>query len=186
MNRKTFLVELDNLLSPMSSEDRTEILYDYQEHIQAAMETGKSEEEAVASLGSPKLIAKELLADYYLGKAEVHRTPRNVMRAVMATISLGFFNLVVMVGPIVACIGVLIAVFASAVALIIAPVASEFAMLIGIGTSDLPFLDTFFPLLACFGAGLLLLTLALLLGKSFGKLLIRYARFNARIIRGGN
>ncbi len=69
-------------------------LKDYEEHFTFGLEEGKSEEEIVASLGSPAQIAKELLADYHIEKVTTSATTGNVFRAIWAVIGLGFFQFV--------------------------------------------------------------------------------------------
>ena len=85
------------------------------------MEEGKSEQEISKSLGNPKQISKELMASYHLGQVEQTTSAGNVMRAVWAVIGLGFFNLVIVLGPFIALIGVVIAGWVSAIAFILAP-----------------------------------------------------------------
>ena len=74
----------------LSEKERADILKDYEEHFTFGLEEGKSEEEIVASLGSPAQIAKELLADYHIEKVTTSATTGNVFRAIWAVIGLGF------------------------------------------------------------------------------------------------
>lgn len=64
MHKEQFLRELSGHLRKLPEEERKDILYDYEEHFQFGLEEGKTEGEIVKGLGSPKAIAKEMLALY--------------------------------------------------------------------------------------------------------------------------
>ena len=121
MNKEQFLKQLNASLTRLSLEEREDILQDYEEYFEIGMEEGKSEQEISKSLGNPKQISKELMASYHLGQVEQTTSAGNVMRAVWAVIGLGFFNLVIVLGPFIALIGVVIAGWVSAIAFILAP-----------------------------------------------------------------
>ncbi|GLC30828.1 DUF1700 domain-containing protein [Clostridium omnivorum] len=61
MNKDEFLREIEKSLDKISEKERTEILYDYEEHFMIGKENGKSEEEICLELGSPKEIANNYL-----------------------------------------------------------------------------------------------------------------------------
>ena len=63
------------------------------------------EEQIAGALGSPSQIAKEILATYHLEKVENTASAGNIMRAAWAVIGLGFFNLVIVLGPFIALVG---------------------------------------------------------------------------------
>ena len=65
MNKKAFLQQLRKGLKGIPKSDLEDILYDYQEHIDSALETGKSEEEITREFGSPRKIAKQHRAEFY-------------------------------------------------------------------------------------------------------------------------
>ncbi|WP_051029714.1 DUF1700 domain-containing protein [Brevibacillus massiliensis] len=92
MKRAEYIGTLEALLKVLPEAERRDILYDYEEHFAIAMEAGKSEEEVCKALGQPKAIAKELIANYYIGKAKEHVSMGNVTRAVLATVGMGFFQ----------------------------------------------------------------------------------------------
>ena len=102
MNKEQFLKQLNDSLTRLSLEEREDILQDYEEYFEIGMEEGKSEQEISKSLGNPRQISKELMASYHLGQVEQTTSAGNVMRAVWAVIGLGFFNLVIVLGPFVA------------------------------------------------------------------------------------
>lgn len=74
MNKEQFLKELSNQLRKLSEEERKDILLDYEEHFQFGIEEGKTESEIIKGLGSPKAIAKDLLAMYRFDEMKkIHR-----------------------------------------------------------------------------------------------------------------
>ena len=63
MTKYSFLNELDQLLQGLDEIERREILEDYEEHFAFAKRADKSVEDVIASVGTPKEIARELLGD---------------------------------------------------------------------------------------------------------------------------
>lgn len=120
MNKNEFLTKLSNLLSDLPSDERREILFDYEEHFSIGLEEGKTEDDIIAGLGNPNSIAKQYKANYIVTQAEVNPSPSNILKAVFATIVLGFFNLVFVLGPFLGFVGVLIGLFAASIGIIIA------------------------------------------------------------------
>src|SRR5690625_6688257 len=121
VNKEQFLRRLDQSLKRLPADERRDIIQDFEEHFIFGLEEGKPEEEIAASLGSPDKIAKELLASYHLEKVEATATTGNMFRAVWAVIGLGFFNLVIVVGPFIEIAGVVLAGWPSSVASIVVP-----------------------------------------------------------------
>lgn len=65
MTRKEFMASLSQYLAPLpiSDEERTDILSDYEEHFRVGMENGKTESEIAASLGSPYDVASQYVSE---------------------------------------------------------------------------------------------------------------------------
>lgn len=189
MNKHQYLSELNRLLGRMSDADRNEILYDYEEHFRIGMENGKTEEEIAESLGDVKSVARQFLADYTVKQAETNASAGNIFKAVIAAGALGFFNLVFVLGPFIALIGVLIGLFASAFGLIIGglgvllgavllPVLPAF---ISLGGVDIGFL--IFAAIGITALGLLFLIGDCYLSKFFYRGALRYLKWNIEVIR---
>jgi uncharacterized membrane protein len=191
MTKEEFLRILRQALAKVPVEDREEMVYDYEEHIRIAQEQGISEEDAVRALGPPRTIAKELLADYYVQRAEEKKSLGNITRAVLATVSLGFFNLVFVSGPFFAAFGVLMAFYGTSLAFIFVPLAAVLGF--AVASAFTPFGlfslmwsgSAIFPLLTIEGLGLLFLVATIYLTKWAGELFLTYLKFNLRIIKGG-
>src|SRR5690625_7143202 len=106
MNKRQFLDELDVALIPLNSEERSNILRDFEEHFSIGELNGDSADRIAASLGSPQRIAKELLATYHIEKVETVTTRGTMMRSIWAVIGLAFFTLMIVVAPLIALIGI--------------------------------------------------------------------------------
>lgn len=187
MNKKEFLGRLSELIKDIPEEEKKDILFDYEEHFRSGLEKGRKEEEIAASLGDPKVIAKQSIASCILKEAEKTTSASNIMRAVFAAVGLGFFNLVIVLGPAIGLIGILVALFASAFAITISGVAVLFGTLIG----PVFAWNVYIPFAAVvsipLGIGLTALGLLSLIGtfyltKFFYKLSISYLKMNLQII----
>lgn len=182
MTREAFLKELDRLLKGVPDEERKEILADYEEHFYMASAEGKAEEDIARSLGNPKQIAKEMVAIYHVEQAQANFSASYIVRATFAVVSLGFFNLVFVLGPFIALAGVLFSLYAAAFTLIVAPVVGLVLQTVqGISLSQFSF--GFFVALVAASLGVLLLVGLLYLTKWAYRQLVRYLQFNLQIIK---
>lgn len=189
MNKKEFLESLSKYLRGVPREDEQDIMNDFEEHFRMGEEAGRSEEELAKSLGDPKQLANQFRANIMLAQAEKETTAANITRAVFASLGLGFFNLIFVLGPFLAVFAVLIALFAVAVgitaggitgllATIFSPLFPEvFNMLIN------PAVGIFGSIgLICFGV--LFFIGNIYLTRGFFRLFVRYIKFNVRLIAG--
>jgi uncharacterized membrane protein len=114
MDKNSFLKRLDDRLRFLAEAERKDILYDYEEHINAAIENGEDEAKVIEKLGSPELIARQFNATQTIKNAEQNKTTRNMLSAVAATMGLGFVNLIFVVGPFFGLLGCLIGFYGAA------------------------------------------------------------------------
>lgn len=182
MNKEAFLKGLDTSLKRIPADERQDIMQDFEEHFVFGLEEGKTEEEIAASLGSPNQIAKELLASYHLEKVEATATTGNIIRATWAVIGLGFFNLVIVLGPFIALAGVAIAGWASGIAFILSP------LLVLINAGIYPKTFTFFDLsfsILLGGVGLFIAIGMFFATRGLSNGFVRYLQFNVKLVKGG-
>ena len=182
MTKDQFLTKLNSSLRKLPPEERQDILQDFEEHFAIGLEEGKTEEQVASSLGSPQQIAKDLAATYHVEQVEVTATTGNVFRAVWAVIGLGFFNLVIVLGPFIALGAIIIAGWAIAIAFIASP------LLVLINSFIYPEIFRFFDLF--FSLGLTGLGLFIVIGMYFAtravnKGFVRYLKYNIRVVKGG-
>lgn len=179
--RDQYMNELERLLKNVPEQVRKEWLIDYYIHFQQAVENGQSEEEAARELGDPRSIAGELLLSYRVDQVETNKSFRGLSRAVFATVSLGLFNIIFIIGPYLALAAVLLALWVSAAAM----------ALTGIVTVIESVWTGSFTLAQALSIGLICCSLALLfvlglkvLTKKFFEVTLKYLKFNTRIVRG--
>ncbi|UAC48744.1 DUF1700 domain-containing protein [Bacillus aquiflavi] len=116
-----FLQQLESLLRELPEHDRAEILYDYEEHFANGFANGKSMEEIAKELGNPRNIAKELLADDKISRAETNKSIGNISKAIFAAIGMSFFNLLFILAPVIGIVAVYIALCVTAIILALSP-----------------------------------------------------------------
>lgn len=188
MTKQQFLNELNHLLVPLPDEERKDILSDYESHIDFAIKNGKSEEEAVEDLGSPRTIAYELGAFQPIEKTESadfisrkETTNRSAGLNIFAFLGMLIFNLMFIVGPAVGIAGVFIGLYAASIGFLVTPL----GFILNLFTHDTPILLMFFIVLAACSFGYLLLRLTNFLAKGYIRLLYWYWKLNVKIVKGG-
>ncbi|WP_026478546.1 HAAS signaling domain-containing protein [Alkaliphilus transvaalensis] len=189
MNKNEFLDKIEGLLADIPHDEREDILYDYEEYFRMGLEEGKAEEEITESLGDPILLAKEFKAGYMVNRAEETATTNNVGIGVLATVSLGAFNLIFVLGPFIGVVGVSIGFFAASIGITLAGIAMVVSSIIGqVGWIHLPSslyvnaISTFFIGIGFTSMGLLFTIGVCYLGKLFYHLTVKYLKFNLKLI----
>lgn len=180
MTKDKFLQELLEHLRKLPEEERNDILYDYEEHFQFGIEEGKTEEEIIKALGSPKAIAKETLASHRIEQVKYNPTFSNIARAIMAIIGLSFFNLVIVLGPLVAIGSLILSLWAVSAVFILSPL----LLLAKIIFAQIFILSDVFVVIVLLGVGLLLGIGAYYCTIWFVKFFVKYANWNLKVIKG--
>ncbi|SDM71279.1 HAAS signaling domain-containing protein [Sediminibacillus halophilus] len=181
MTKEIFLKEIDKRLKSLSNEEREEILFDFKEHIDAALSEGRDEQEIVEGLGNPAAIAKELQAEASLKIAEQERSITNIGRAVMAIISVSLINLLIVLGPALGMLALYIGLYGAAAVLSLSPLVFLFKVVF-LHSPNLLF--DFFVSITMGSFGVLCSIGLWRVGKWLYRLLIRYMRFNFLIMKG--
>ncbi len=192
MTKTKYLEELGRLLGDLPQATREDILYDYEEHFRNGLEEGKTEEAIAQALGEPKAIARHYRANYALERAETKTTTGNLLRAVIASVSLGFFNLVFVLGPFIGLVGILMGLFAAAFGITIAGMGTFLGVLLHpylpftVTAAAVPGINKVVIMFASLGAtafGLLFLIGDCYLARLFYGLVLSYLKFNLNIIK---
>lgn len=192
MDKEEFMKILRKHLKNVGDEDLNEILQDYEEHITIGIEMGRDEGELIESLGNPNEIAKQINADYHIKKAETNTSASNIARAVYATVGLGVFNLIFVLVPFIAILPILLALFIIPVTLIISSISLFGASLaaivmpanFAIATSTSATIGILFSSIGFLSFGMLFLIGDYYLAKFIYELVIKYLKFNLKIIEG--
>lgn len=191
MTKQEFLGQLEQALSVLPADEVKDIVYDYAEHIQVALERGEEEATILEKLGSPKAIAKEYTLNHYIETAKTKPSGRNYSRVLLAAVGLGFFNLTFVLGPFIGAWAVLLSFFASGAALVLSAVAVIAATVLyplgittGLTGSPWEFI-ALFGIAAALGAiGLLIMLGTALASKWFYSVTLKYLQLNHKVLTG--
>lgn len=197
MNKQTYLAELRQALSGMPEAELKDILYDYEEHFDAALASGEAEAAILEQLGRPEVVAKQFRLSKVIQRAESKPSSYNLFRAVVASVGLGLFNVIFILGPYLALATVLIVIFAVGAGLVIAGIGMAFGGLVslvsGAAAASLLLmtgLDQGMMVIALLGVGValaavggLILLAAVKLTKLFYQATLSYLKLNVRIIQ---
>ncbi|MCT2538218.1 DUF1700 domain-containing protein [Aquibacillus koreensis] len=191
MNKAQFLKELEYHLRKLPYQEKNEILQTYEDKFQLGFIDDKTEEEVALELGSPRIIANDFLKEFKTSEPVVGYTAAgtvkssssvtNVGRAIIVAIALLFFNLIIMLGPIVAVIGTYFAFIAVGISFSLTPLAWIASIIFGQSTS---ILGEFFIILSLSSLGVLITIGMIYVGKFLYRILVSYIKFNVRFVRG--
>lgn len=182
MNKEHFIKELRAATTKLPENEQFEILQDYEEYFSIGQLDGKTEEQIASALGSPKSIGKELSAMSQIEKAETNATIGNMMRAMWTVVGLGFFNLVIVLGPFLVLASLILAGWVAGIGFIAAPVLVLVNVIIYPEIFEL--FDLFSSLAFC-GLGLFIAIGTFLATKFCMNGFIRYMKFNTKLVKGG-
>lgn len=182
MNKEHFIKELRAATARLSQNEQYEIIQDYEEYFAIGQLDGKTEEQISSSLGSPKSIGKELSAMYQIEKAETNTTIGNMMQAMWTVIGLGFFNLLIVLGPFLVLASLILTGWVAGIGFIAAPLLVLVNIAIYPDTFEL--FDLFSSLAFC-GLGIFIAIGIFLATKAFMNGFIRYMKFNTKLVKGG-
>ena len=188
MNKSEFMKILKENLKNMPQSELNEIMYDHEEHFNVGLDRGKSEEEIVKELGDPIKLSKSYKAMSDIEKAKTEPSPVNISKAVLATIALGFFNLVFILGPFLGLVGTLIGLYGAAIGVIVAGIGVMIAPILPNYISFGDFINmngfaSFFIGLGITLLGILFTVLNVYITKLFYRLTVTYLKWNINIIK---
>lgn len=203
MTKQEFLTALATALAAIPERERNDIVRDYAEYFSDAQIAGRSDAEVVATLGHPAHIAKQLIADHHLSHVQSHLTVGSFLKATLAVVSLTFFNLVFVLGPLIGAIGFLFGLWVASISFVITPLLYIISLAFNLpsfGTesitsllqqSDLPqniqqslVLFGGFITIAASGIGLLGCVALYYISRWLMRMFIRYMQANVAILRG--
>ncbi|MEK5187211.1 HAAS signaling domain-containing protein [Solibacillus sp. FSL W7-1324] len=181
MTKNHFLELLNKELKRLPKQEREEIIRDYEEYFLIAQSNEQQEHEVIQSLGSPKHLAKELLATYYIEEMQKSATVKNTLRAIWAGIGLGFLNFIFILGPFVAIITTVASLWFIAIIFILTPI----VVLINaaVNVDSFSWFDLFVAVTIS-GASILLLTGVYYITALLKKWTVLYLKFNVAIVKG--
>jgi uncharacterized membrane protein len=191
MNRKQYFDSLEKNLKSLKREETDDILQDFREYFEIGIERGRTEQELMNSLGSPKTLARQIRFESYVKQAEKTTSAAHIGKAVFTSIGLSFFNLIFILPLFLIALGLLSALFISAVAISAAGVTGT------IGSFFIPLISQYltfntfihpavmaFAFLGIGAFGVIFFIGDIFFSRFLFGLTARYLRFNLEIIRG--
>ena len=97
-----------------------EIVADYEEHFDAGLAEGRSEEEVAAALGNPGRLARELRFEAGFNNWKSEGTPSSAWSAILAFMGLATIDILILLPIVLPIIGVMFGLFVATVAVFIA------------------------------------------------------------------
>lgn len=190
MKRHEFINELKKELNGIPAVDIEDIIRDQEEMINDALAAGRDEESIIKSFGNPKELAKSLKAEIKIEQAtdekKLSKQVRGVFGAVGALLVLAPFNLIFVLGPFLAVLGITFAGWAVAFALGVAALAllgAFFMEFIFVGSVLTVHLSTFFAFLGCIGLSALFIMGMYFVTRQIFKLILSYLKWNLNFIK---
>jgi uncharacterized membrane protein len=181
MTRDAFLAELRATLRGIPIKTADEIVADYASHFDEGRAEGRSDDDIAAGLGDPARLARELRAEAGLKRWDQERSVSAAAGAVLAILSLGAIDLLILFPVLLVVVSVLFAVVCLAAALVVAGLVflawSPFRLLSG------HFVHMVLMGVGFMASGLSLGSLAILASKAMTDVLIRYGRLHVRLIK---
>jgi uncharacterized membrane protein len=191
MDRAQYLNILEKNLKSLKKEETDDILQDFTEYFEIGIERGRTQQELMNSLGSPKILARQIRFESYVKQAEETSSAAHIGKAVFTSIGLSFFNLIFILPLFLIIFSVLSALFIFAVAISAAGVTGAIGSLFLPLISQYVTFNTFihpavmvFAFIGIGTFGVIFFIGDIFFSRFLFGITARYLRFNLEIIRG--
>lgn len=189
MLKDDYLTQLGRALSSLPDSEQRDILADYEEHFRMGVKDGRTESDIAAGLGDPRALGREYAALSLVKQAEDTPSAGKLGRAVLATVGLGLFNLLVVFIPFVILLLIIAMILVIGFSLTCAgPFLIGYAVLTLVGVIsihlDSPPLAMIFFGIGLTSFGILLMVLDFWLTRVWYRQVIRYLKWNIAVISG--
>lgn len=197
MQKTEYINQLKKELSDLPTNEVDDIIRDQEEFIREALAAGRSESEFLQSIGTPADLAKNIKAELKYEKAEskiesaekdfhLSIKLKSVVAAVLALLVLAPFNLIFVLGPFLALLGILFGgwVFSFVFgAVSLAALVLFFATIIHSGGTVWAMLATFFGFLSGLAFSMVMIATMYFVSLLVLKIVTRYLRWNLNFLK---
>lgn len=190
MKRQDFLNQLRQKLSGIPDDQINEIIRDHEEIINDALGAGRHEEDIIKSFGDIHELAKTLKVEFQIDKAtdekKISSQAKALLGALGALLLLAPFNLIFVLGPFCAVLGVVVvfwSVIGAMAILSLVLMGAFFTKFIFVGAGLFVYLSAFFAILGIIGLICLGTVAMYFVTKSIFKLILSYFRWNLNFIK---
>lgn len=190
MSRQEFMNRLKRALADLPESERQELLADYEEHFDIGLAEGLTADQISEKLGNPAQIGRSASMEALLGTEQSGSRARKVGRALFASTSLGFFNVLFIIGPYAGLVAAMLGLWSGAAALALSGLAAIVMLVIGqvfpalIATDGLNWLLVIFAGIGTSALGVLACVGMWKLSQLFLGMTRRYVLFNVRLAKG--
>lgn len=174
MTRSEFMQKLAKALAKAEQNQRDEILLSFNEHFDEGLASGMTEQQISEKLGDPASIAAMYHMETALNRAEKKQSLGSTLGVILAAVGVGVFNVFIGFWIFFAIFIVLFALYVTAVAVFGAGV---FVAVI------LPLPQGLFAGITIAAVGVLIFILTLMLTKLVSLGVVKYIRFNEKILK---
>lgn len=189
--KEEFMDALRHYLNDFSDSEREDILYDYEEHFRIGIESGKSEDELIKELGSPRDIAAQYKTSEDETEFDSHDRRESIGGSIVIFIALLFFNLLfgiwffvaigaILIGVTCGCIGIFVAGIGCIACVLIYPIFPQYIDI----SPQIPHAAVFFAGIGTIALGILFCIGMFYVLRFFGRYFVKYVKWNIRTIRG--
>ncbi|MCY1567517.1 DUF1700 domain-containing protein [Staphylococcus pettenkoferi] len=176
MDKITFLNELEQELHRLSKYKRDLKMFEYERYFFDEEQKGKNEYQIVGELPAPKQIAKDIMVNDDLKKAEFEPTMKNVMRALSTSFSVSLLSSIILLIPIVIIAILFIGLLLLGCGFIVTPL---ILLLNGVMNDNLSMaLSNYLFTFAYVGIGLMIIAVVLSLTHVLYRYIIKYLHWN--------
>ncbi|EZP82102.1 putative membrane protein [Novosphingobium resinovorum] len=116
MMRNEFIKRLKAGLKGMPQDAIDDIVADYEEHFEAGLAEGRSEEEVATALGNPGRLARELRFETGFRNWKSDRTPSSAWGAILAFMGLATIDILILLPIVLPVLGVVFGLFVAVLA----------------------------------------------------------------------
>ena len=116
MKRNEFIKRLKAGLKGMPQDAIDDIVADYEEHFEAGLAEGRSEEEVASALGNPGRLARELRFEAGMRNWKTEGTPSSAWSAILAFMGLATIDILILLPIVLPMLGVMFGLFVAVVA----------------------------------------------------------------------
>lgn len=191
MDRAQYLNILEKNLKSLKKEETDDILQDFEEYFEIGTERGRTQQELMNALGSPRILARQIIFESYVKQAEKSSSAAHIVKAVFTSIGLSFFNIILILPILLTILGLLASLFTVAVALSAAGVTGAIGSLFFPLISQYVTFNTYihpavmaFAFLGLGAFGAIFFIGDIFFSRFLFRHTARYLRFNLEIIRG--
>lgn len=176
MDKITFLNELEQELHRLSKYKRDLKMFEYERYFFDEEQKGKNEYQIVGELPAPKQIAKDIMVNDDLKKAEFEPTMKNVIRALSTSFSVSLLSSIILLIPIVIIAILFIGLLLLGCGFIVTPI---ILLLNGVINDNFSLaLSNYLFTFAYVGIGLMIIAVVLSLTHVLYRYIIKYLRWN--------